>query len=111
MIDTIGDLVTSKAGRDKGHYFFVYKVIDENYVFVVDGALRTIEKPKKKKLKHLCKVNRASEKFRVMVENKEKMSNADVRKFIMEIISDSRQGEVHPENELEIEEVLDIGQG
>ncbi|MEG1804800.1 MAG: KOW domain-containing RNA-binding protein [Clostridia bacterium] len=49
----IGQVVYSKQGRDKGTYFIVYKIIDSNYVEIVDGKIRKLENPKKKKLKHL----------------------------------------------------------
>lgn len=49
----IGQLVKSKAGRDKDKVFMVLSVVDEHYVMVVDGNLRKLENPKKKKVKHL----------------------------------------------------------
>jgi len=48
-----GKFVLSAAGRDKDRIFAVTDVIDESFVFIADGMLRKIEKPKKKKLKHL----------------------------------------------------------
>lgn len=50
---TLGQIVHSKAGRDKGRYFIIVDIVDDNYVSVVDGALRKIDNPKKKKIKHL----------------------------------------------------------
>ena len=47
----IGMLARSKAGHDKGHVYVIYN-IEEAYVYLVDGAIRTISKPKKKKKKH-----------------------------------------------------------
>lgn len=49
----IGQVVKSKTGRDAGGIFLVYKVLDSEYVEIVDGKRRTLEKPKKKKMKHL----------------------------------------------------------
>ncbi len=49
----VGQFVKSRAGRDKGKVFIVYEVINDAYVYVVDGDLRKLEKPKKKKVKHL----------------------------------------------------------
>ena len=43
-----GMLAKSKAGHDKGHLYVIYDV-DETYVYLVDGRIRTIDKPKKKK--------------------------------------------------------------
>ena len=56
---SFGDLALSIAGRDKGT---VYLVIDVNkqFVYCVDGKIRKIDKPKKKKTKHLKKVLTAS---------------------------------------------------
>lgn len=50
----IGRLCLSKAGRDQGRYFIVKELIDENYVYIVDGMMRKLASPKKKKRKHLA---------------------------------------------------------
>lgn len=55
-----GQLVKSMAGHDKGEYFLVYKIIDDNYVQIVNGKSRKLEKPKLKKIKHLSKINKIS---------------------------------------------------
>ena len=47
-----GMLAKSKAGHDKGHLYVIYDV-DETYVYLVDGEIRTIDKPKKKKKIHV----------------------------------------------------------
>ncbi len=48
----VGMLARSKAGHDKGHVYVIFNV-DEAYVYLVDGMIRTIKKPKKKKKKHV----------------------------------------------------------
>ena len=48
----IGMLAKSKAGHDKGHVYVILKT-DETYVYLVDGKIRTMDKPKKKKKKHV----------------------------------------------------------
>ena len=48
----VGMLVRSKAGHDKGHVYVIFKA-DGAYVYLVDGVIRTLEKPKKKKKKHV----------------------------------------------------------
>ena len=53
----IGQFVKSRAGRDKGNVYIVTKIIDDKYVEVVDGDLRKLEKPKKKKVMHLIKLS------------------------------------------------------
>ena len=53
----IGMLARSKAGHDKDK---VYVIIDKDdtYVYLVDGKLRTLNKPKKKKWKHVQLIKR-----------------------------------------------------
>ncbi len=52
-----GMLARSKAGHDKDCLYVICDV-DETYVYLVDGKNRTLEHPKKKKIKHvqiICK--------------------------------------------------------
>ena len=53
-IDNIekGMLAKSKAGHDKGQVYVIYDV-DQTYVYLVDGNKRKMERPKKKKIKHV----------------------------------------------------------
>ncbi len=53
-----GQIVRSKAGRDKGKVFFVVKVLDNDHVLIADGDLRKSDSPKKKKVRHLQPYNR-----------------------------------------------------
>lgn len=48
----IGQIVSSKAGRDK-NYFMVIVKEDDLYVYVCDGKERPLERPKRKNVKHL----------------------------------------------------------
>ncbi|WP_425516606.1 KOW domain-containing protein [Peptoniphilus ovalis] len=48
-----GQIVRSKKGRDEGKVFVISEVIDKDYLFLVDGKLRKLDRPKKKKVKHL----------------------------------------------------------
>lgn len=49
----LGRLVVSSAGRDAGKTFVIVGTAGEEYLLLSDGKLRTIEKPKKKKLRHV----------------------------------------------------------
>jgi len=50
---TLGEIVDSTAGRDSGKRFLVIGIVDDKHVLLADGSSRRIEKPKKKKLKHM----------------------------------------------------------
>lgn len=47
-----GLVVRSAAGRDKGGFFTVLEA-DTQYAFICDGKRRSLEHPKRKKLRHL----------------------------------------------------------
>lgn len=56
----IGMLAKSKAGHDKGSIYVITDA-DETYVYLTDGRLKTIDKPKRKKWKHIQIINRKSD--------------------------------------------------
>lgn len=49
----IGQFAVSLSGRDKGRAFLIVGIPEENFVLCCDGKLRKLEKPKRKKLKHI----------------------------------------------------------
>lgn len=79
---SIGQVVKSKAGRDKGRIFLIYDIADDQYVYLVDGDLRKLDKPKKKKTKHLIIFNTVMPEFKNKVENKVKINNSHIRKIL-----------------------------
>jgi len=81
----IGRVAFSKAGRDKGRLLVVIKILDEDFVMAADGELRTLEKPKKKRIKHLQYTDFVVENIAVKIENGEKVLNSELREAIREI--------------------------
>lgn len=80
---SIGQIVKSKAGRDKQESFIVYEILNDNYVLIVDGRLRKISKPKKKKVKHLQKTNIIIDGFSEMKEDRD-FNDSLIRRLINE---------------------------
>lgn len=78
----VGRLVYSKAGRDAGKLFIIVGMLDENYVFTSDGSLRTVDKPKKKKIKHLTFTNIVAEDIKSMILSGDKVENVQIKKFL-----------------------------
>lgn len=52
----VGQLVRSLAGHDKGQIFVVVE-IEEDYIWLADGKSRLLTNPKKKKIRHIQKIN------------------------------------------------------
>jgi ribosomal protein L14E/L6E/L27E len=82
--DTIalGQAVHSKAGRDKGIYFIIVGIIGDEYVLICDGDIRKIEKPKKKKLKHLVVHDIIADDIKGKLEAGVRINDADIRKSL-----------------------------
>lgn len=78
----IGQYVRSKAGRDKDRVFIITEIVDEKYVLIADGDLRRIEKPKKKKIRHLAVLAQVSEPLKDKLSGDGKINNALVRREI-----------------------------
>lgn len=77
---SLGQIVSSRAGRDKDRLFMVIDIIDDQYVLIADGDLRKIEKPKKKKVKHLLKHNMINDSIKEKLEKSEKIDNIYLRR-------------------------------
>ena len=77
-------LIVSKAGRDKGQLFYVIDT-DEQYVYLADGKSRRLEKPKRKKRKHVEQVPRTASRIAEKIRNGEKVLNSELRKELASI--------------------------
>lgn len=78
----IGQLVKSKAGRDKDRKFLVLDIVDENFVLLVDGDLRKISSPKSKKVKHIAKINRCCYDLRAELDQGRSITDEWIRRSI-----------------------------
>jgi large subunit ribosomal protein L14e len=78
----IGQVVLAKAGRDKGKLFVIVGKIDEEYVLIANGTNRSIDKPKKKKIKHLDYRPEMLDDLKMKLENGQKVFDAEIRKSL-----------------------------
>lgn len=78
----IGQVVRSKAGRDKDRVFLVFEIIDKKRVSIVDGDLRKIDSPKLKKIKHLDVYNTVVPELKYKLDNNKKINNSFIRKIL-----------------------------
>ena len=77
----VGQVVFSKSGRDKGIAFIVVAEEGE-YAYLVDGKLRTLDKPKKKKHKHIQVTYHVDDELAGKLTNKQYLNDADFRKAL-----------------------------
>lgn len=78
----LGQIVHSKAGRDKGKYFIVVGIINDNYVLIADGDLRKINDPKKKKVKHLVFHDKIADNIKNMILENKRITDSDLKKSL-----------------------------
>ncbi|HEX6989439.1 MAG TPA: KOW domain-containing RNA-binding protein [Bacillota bacterium] len=86
LVPRPGQLVTSRAGRDKGRPFFVLRVVDERYAEVADGDLRSVERPKRKNVRHLQPHTVVHPGLAAMLERGEFPSDEALRHMLAEAL-------------------------
>lgn len=75
----IGMMAKSLAGHDKDKIYMVCGS-DDKYVYLVDGSIRTLDHPKKKKIKHIQIDYTIPEWIQGILEDGKKIENSDVIK-------------------------------
>lgn len=83
----VGKMVRSKAGHDKDTVYFVMKC-DDRYAYLSDGKLKTIDKLKKKSIKHLQIINAETEVGK-KIASKEICSDEEIKRTIKLFIKES----------------------
>ncbi len=76
----LGQIVRSKAGRDKDRYFVVVGFEKEHYLYIADGDLRRVDNPKKKKIKHLAKTSIVLTEIAEKLKKGKKVTNIELSK-------------------------------
>ena len=78
---TTGTIVKSLAGHDKEEVFFILREEGE-YVYLVDGKYRTLDKPTKKYRKHVetvsCEMDGPGKKIR----KNQRVTDEEIARFI-----------------------------
>ena len=75
----ISDVVVSTAGRDQGRLYYVIST-DELFLMLVNGKDRTLDKPKRKKLRHVQKVLRSETRVAAKLASGDKVLNSELRR-------------------------------
>ena len=75
----ISDVVESTAGRDQGQWFYVIGE-EPDSLMLANGRNRTLEKPKRKKRKHVKKVLRSETRVAAKLISGDKVLNGELRR-------------------------------
>ena len=82
-----GSVVLSKAGHDSGDYFTVVEIVNDDYVKIVDGKLRTLAKPKLKKTKHLKSLGYELAEVVEMLENGTTIHDKTIKSALRKVLT------------------------
>ena len=75
----ISDVVVSTAGRDQGKLFYVISE-DEQFLLLANGKDRPLDRPKRKKRKHVQKVLRSETRVAEKLRHGDKVLNGELRR-------------------------------
>ena len=90
----VSDVVVSTAGRDAGEWFYVIDE-DQTYLFLANGKDRPLDKPKRKKRKHVQKVLRSETRVAEKLRLGDKVLNGELRRdlaFLARQMQDTNLG-------------------
>ncbi|WP_421382676.1 RNA-binding protein [Bacillus salacetis] len=93
----IGQIVSTKQGRDAGQYSVVIRQVDERFVLIADGDKRKFDRPKKKNIQHLYFHNYISPEVQNSLAETGRVTNGKLRyaltKFLNEVLEDVKKGD------------------
>ena len=82
-----GMMAISKAGHDQGNWYVVLKVEGE-FAYLVNGTTKTMDHPKKKKLKHLQPVLEVPENLQEKLQTGKSWTNEEVKRALKLAVQD-----------------------
>ena len=89
----ISDVVVSTAGRDQGQFYYVIST-DEMFLMLVNGKDRTLDKPKRKKLRHVQKVLRSETRVAEKLRAGDKVLNSELRRDLASLSRDMQSDDL-----------------
>jgi ribosomal protein L14E/L6E/L27E len=76
-----GQMALSDAGHDRGKLYVILGVQDET-VWLADGIRKTVEKPKKKNIRHVRRMNYIDPEIEARLDGEYPLNNEDIMKAI-----------------------------
>ena len=86
----ISDVVISTAGRDAGELFYVIGE-DSLYLILANGKDRPLDRPKRKKRKHVQKVLRSETRVADKLRRGDKVLNGELRRDLAFLAKDASE--------------------
>jgi len=77
----VGKFAISKSGHDKGSIYVIVKE-EADSVFLADGRLKLVEKPKRKNKKHIQIIKKLPDKIIEVLKDQENFQNETIKRAI-----------------------------
>jgi len=77
----VGEIVICTRGRESGRAFYVLAE-EENFFHIADGKRRTLEHPKRKKIKHTAVFGHFAHEVTGRLEENRPLCNRDLRRAL-----------------------------
>lgn len=77
----VGTFVKSTAGHDKNSFFFILHEVGE-YIYLVDGKIKRLDCPKKKKKKHVIALDWEKQSSGIKFQEYKKVTDEEIKHFI-----------------------------
>lgn len=79
-----GYFAKSLAGHDKGKLYIIIEEKNDSsdFVFLSDGELKPMDKPKKKRIKHIQVIKTVDEGIGTIIQKGQELRNEDIKRAI-----------------------------
>ena len=77
----IGKLAISKSGHDKGQLYVIVRE-DERNLYLADGVLKTIDRPKKKNKKHVQPILRIPAEVEAILSSEKELKDLEMKRAL-----------------------------
>ena len=84
MNNYTGYFAKSLAGHDHSNVYIIVDA-DNEYVYLVDGKLKKVDNPKKKKIKHIQIIKRTDDTITDKINNNIALTNEDIKYAIKKL--------------------------
>ena len=80
---SIGQLVTSNAGRDQSNIYLVVGILKNEYLLLANGRERKFGNPKQKNIRHVKVLNSIAQGVAEKIQTGLKVTDEEIRQAIM----------------------------
>lgn len=77
----VGKLAISKSGHDKGRLYVIIRE-EETDIYLADGKIRTVDRPKRKNKKHIQIIKNLPEEITALLPQTKEFRNEEIKRAI-----------------------------